>query len=118
MKQKTWRLGEVWSCEAFPFPFPTEMGHSQIWRPLLDYRWKTEGNNAPLEVFCSAEIVLSTTACHFILFIFVAILFPAPTEQVFEKSFTNFALRGLAAAYQLYSFVTIDPFTVPSAILE
>ena len=51
VKQKTWRLGEVWSCEAFPFPCPTEMGHSQIWRPLLDYKWKTEGNNAPLEVF-------------------------------------------------------------------
>ena len=29
--------------------------------PLLDYKWKTEGNNAPLEVFCSAEIVLFTT---------------------------------------------------------
>ena len=25
VKQKTWLLGEVWSCEAFPFPCPTEM---------------------------------------------------------------------------------------------
>ena len=40
---------------------PTEISHSQLWRPLLDYRWKTEGNNAPLEVFSSAKIVLLTT---------------------------------------------------------
>ena len=48
------RFGVVKLC-------PTEMCHSQLWRPLLDYRWKTEGNNAPLEVFCSAKIVLFTT---------------------------------------------------------
>ena len=40
---------------------PTEISHSQPWRPLLDYRWKTAGNNAPLEVFSSAKIVLLTT---------------------------------------------------------
>ena len=40
---------------------PTEMCHSQLWRPLLDYRWKIEGNNAPLEVFSRAKIVLLTT---------------------------------------------------------
>ena len=34
------RFGVVKLC-------PTEMSHSQLWRPLLDYRWKTEGNNAP-----------------------------------------------------------------------
>ena len=26
----------------FPFPCLTEMGHSQIWRTLLDYRWKMD----------------------------------------------------------------------------
>ena len=42
LKQQTkWRLGKVWSCEFFPFLCPTEMGHSQIWSRLLDYRWKT-----------------------------------------------------------------------------
>ena len=40
---------------------PTEMCHSQLWRTLLDHRWKTDGNNAPLEVFCSVKIVLLTT---------------------------------------------------------
>ena len=40
---------------------PIEMCHSQLWRPLLDYGWKTEGNNAALEVFSNAKIVLLTT---------------------------------------------------------
>ena len=49
------RFGVVKLC-------PIEMCHSQLWRPLLDYRLpKIEGNNAPLEVFSSAKIVLLTT---------------------------------------------------------
>ena len=39
MKQKTWLLGEVWSCEAFPFPCPTEM----VIRKYGVHYWTTAG---------------------------------------------------------------------------
>ena len=49
--QTKWRLDEVWVCEAFPFASPTKMGRSQIWPPLQDFSWKTEGNNGLWKYF-------------------------------------------------------------------
>ena len=54
--QIKWQPGEIWVCKAFPFASPTEIGHSQIWPPLQDYRWKTEGNNGLWKYFAVQKL--------------------------------------------------------------